>query len=92
LDIKKLKKKDDEDLTTELIKLKGIGQWTADMIMIFCLQRKNILSYNDLAIHRGLRILYHQKSISKELFEKYRKRYDPYNTVASLYLWVIAAG
>jgi DNA-3-methyladenine glycosylase II len=92
LDIKEMKKKNDEDLIAELIKLKGIGQWTADMIMIFCLQRKNILSYNDLAIHRGLRILYHQKSISKELFEKYRKRYDPYNTVASLYLWAIAAG
>jgi DNA-3-methyladenine glycosylase II len=92
LDIKEMKKRKDEDLIAELIKLKGIGQWTADMIMIFCLQRKNILSYNDLAIHRGLRILYHQKNISKELFEKYRKRYDPYNTVASLYLWAIAAG
>jgi DNA-3-methyladenine glycosylase II len=76
----------------ELTGLKGSGRWTAEMIMIFCLQRPDILSYDDLAIHRGLRMLYHHRDISKKLFEKYRRRYSPCCAVASLYLWSIAAG
>jgi DNA-3-methyladenine glycosylase II len=62
------------------------------MILIFCLQRPDILSFNDLAIQRGLRMLYHHRAIDKKKFEKYRRRFSPYNTVASLYLWAIAGG
>jgi DNA-3-methyladenine glycosylase II len=91
-DMAGLENKSDAEVIGELSGLKGIGQWTAEMIMIFCLQRPNILSYNDLAIHRGLRMLYHHRNISKKLFEKYRRRYSPYCSVASLYLWSIAAG
>ncbi|MDR3166708.1 MAG: DNA-3-methyladenine glycosylase 2 family protein [Treponema sp.] len=92
LHIDGLKNKSDNEVIKELSKLKGIGQWTAEMIMIFCLQRSDILSYNDLAIHRGLRMLYHHRDINKKMFEKYRRRYSPYGTVASLYLWSISAG
>jgi DNA-3-methyladenine glycosylase II len=92
LNASELKNKSDHEVIKELSKLKGIGQWTAEMIMIFCLQRSDILSYNDLAIHRGLRMLYHHRDINKKYFEKYRRRYSPYCTVASLYLWSIAAG
>jgi DNA-3-methyladenine glycosylase II len=92
LNINGLKDKSDNEVIKELSNLKGIGQWTAEMIMIFCFQRSDILSYADLAIHRGLRMLYHHRDISKKMFEKYRRRYSPYCTVASLYLWSIAAG
>jgi DNA-3-methyladenine glycosylase II len=92
LHLEELKNKSDGEVIKELSNLKGIGQWTAEMILIFCLQRPDILSYNDLAIHRGLRMLYHHRDISKKTFEKYRRRYSPYCTVASLYLWSIAAG
>ena len=92
LNINDIKNKPDTEIITILSKLKGIGQWTAEMIMIFCLQRPDILSYNDLAIHRGLRMLYHHRTINKKTFEKYRRRYSPYCTVASPYLWSIAAG
>jgi DNA-3-methyladenine glycosylase II len=84
--------KNDDEIIKQLTKLKGIGIWTAEMIMIFCLQRPDILSYDDLGIQRGLRILYHQKSIDKNKFESYKHRYSPYATVASLYLWEIARG
>jgi DNA-3-methyladenine glycosylase II len=84
--------KTDEQIIQQLTSLHGIGVWTAEMIMIFCLQRPNILSYDDLAIQRGLRMLYHHKSVDKSKFETYRKRYSPYATVASLYLWEIARG
>jgi DNA-3-methyladenine glycosylase II len=92
LNLEAIKNKADNEIINELSKIKGIGQWTVEMIMIFCLQRPDILSYNDLAIHRGLRMLYHHRDISKKMFEKYRRRYSPYCTVASLYLWSIAAG
>jgi DNA-3-methyladenine glycosylase II len=92
LNLEAIKDKSDNEIINELSKIKGIGQWTAEMIMIFCLQRPDILSYNDLAIHRGLRMLYHHRDISKKMFEKYRRRYSPYCTVAGLYLWSIAAG
>jgi DNA-3-methyladenine glycosylase II len=92
LNIENVKNKNDNEIINELKKLDGIGQWTAEMVLIFCFQRKNIISYNDMAIHRGLRMLYHHKNIDKKIFEKYRNRYNPYNSVASLYLWSIAAG
>ena len=80
----------DEKAIKALSSLKGIGIWTAEMILLFCMQRPNIFSYNDLAIQRGLRILYHHKEIDKKRFERYRKRFSPYCSVASLYLWEIA--
>ena len=76
----------------ELIKLKGIGKWTAEMIMIFSMQRMNILSYGDLAIVRGMRMLYHHREITPEKFNKYWRRYTPYASIVSFYLWAIASG
>lgn len=91
-DIASLKDKTDEEVISELSSLKGIGVWTAEMLMIFSLERRDILSYGDLAIIRGIRMLYRHKEVSKERFEKYRKRYSPYGSIASLYLWAIAGG
>ncbi len=82
----------DEKVIKELSLLQGVGIWTAEMILTFCMQRPNILSYGDLAIQRGMRMLYRHRSIDKEKFEKYRRRYKPHGTVASLYLWAIAGG
>lgn len=82
----------DIEVCEKLCALKGIGTWTAEMLMIFSMQRSDILSFGDLAIHRGLRMLYRHKKITPKLFEKYRKRYSPYGSVASLYLWAIAGG
>ena len=91
-DIEGLKGKSDEEVIIELSALKGIGVWTAEMIMIFCMQRLDILSYGDLAIHRGLRMLYHHRKVDKIKFERYRRRYSPYGSIASLYLWAISGG
>ncbi|WP_310605467.1 DNA-3-methyladenine glycosylase family protein [Anaerosporobacter sp.] len=84
--------KSDEEVIKELSALKGIGKWTAEMILLFCMERPDILSYDDLAIQRGLRMVYHHRKIDKKLFEKYRRRYSPYGSVASLYLWAVAGG
>ena len=82
----------DKDAIRELCTLKGIGVWTAEMILLFCLQRPNIFSYDDLAIRRGLRMVYHHREIDRKLFDKYRRRFSPYGSVASLYLWAVAGG
>ena len=92
LDIEALHTKKDEEICKELIKIPGVGVWTAEMLMLFSMERPNILSYGDLGILKGLKILYGHKDINKERFERYRKRYSPYGSVASLYLWAIAGG
>lgn len=84
--------KSDKDAIDELVLLKGIGVWTAEMILLFCMQRQNIFSFDDLAIQRGLRMVYHHRKITRTLFEKYRRRFSPYCSIASLYLWAVAGG
>lgn len=82
----------DEDAIAALSSLRGIGVWTAEMILLFCLGRKNIFAYDDLAIQRGLRMVYHHRAIPRPLFEKYRRRFSPYCSIASLYLWEVSKG
>lgn len=82
----------DDEVCRELSSLPGIGVWTAEMLMTFSMQRPDILSWGDLAILRGLRMVHHHRRITPELFGKYRRRYSPYNTVASLYLWEASTG
>ena len=72
--------------------LKGIGRVDGGDDLLFCMQRSDVLSYDDLAIQRGLRMVYHHRAIDRRLFEKYRCRYSPYGSVASLYLWAVSGG
>jgi DNA-3-methyladenine glycosylase II len=62
------------------------------MILLFCMQRPNVFSYGDLAILRGMRMVYHHRKIDRNTFEKYRRRLSPYCSVASLYFWAVAGG
>lgn len=92
LNFSELEDMSDEEVCAYLTKIKGVGVWTAEMLMIFSMQRPDILSWGDLAIHRGLQMLYGHKEITPELFQKYKNTYSPYASVASLYLWKIAGG
>ena len=91
-DLEGIWQKSDEEAIRELSSLKGIGVWTAEMILLFCMHRPDVLSYDDLAIQRGLRMVYHHRKIDRRLFEKYRRRFSPYGSVASLYLWAVSGG
>lgn len=82
----------DTAVIAELTKLRGVGVWTAEMMLIFSLQRPDILSFGDLAIQRGLRMIYRHRQIDRRKFERYRRRYSPYATTASLYIWEVASG
>ncbi len=91
-DPERIRSMSDPDAVKELTAIRGVGVWTAEMILLFCLERPDVFSCDDLALQRGLRMLYHHRSVSRELFEKYRRRYSPYGSVASLYLWAVAGG
>ncbi len=91
-DIEALNSMSNEEVIKALSSLNGIGVWTAEMILLFAMQRPDILSFGDYAIQKGLRMLYRHKKIDKEKFAKIHKRYSPYASLASLYLWEIAGG
>ena len=98
--IEALYEKSDNDAIKELCTLDGIGKWTAEMVLIFSMNRMDVLSYGDFGIKNGMKSKfdvefieeYNKKEITKDLFEKYRKRYSPYGSVASMYLWEVSGG
>ncbi len=90
VDFDNLDKLSDKEITKELTSLYGVGEWTAEMLLIFSLGRMDVLSFKDLAIIRGMMRLYNLEKVSKAEFENYRKLYSPYGSVASLYLWEIS--
>ncbi len=90
LDLAALQTMSDDEVICALKAWPGIGVWTAEMILIFSLQRPDVLSFDDLAIRRGMMRLYGHTSLTKEQFARYRKRYSPYGSVASLYLWELS--
>ena len=92
LDVEALRHMDDASVSAALCRLDGVGVWTAEMLMLFSLQRPDVFSFGDLAIHRGLRMVYRHKVVSRERFEVYRRRFSPCGSVASLYLWAVAGG
>lgn len=91
-DIAAVERMGDDEAIETLASLRGVGRWTAEMILTFCLNRPDVFAYDDLAIQRGLRMLYHHRKITRKLFERYRRWFSPYCSVASLYLWEVAGG
>ncbi|HWQ29797.1 MAG TPA: DNA-3-methyladenine glycosylase [Negativicutes bacterium] len=90
VDFGKLHLLTDAEIIKKLSALDGVGVWTAEMLLIFSLCRPDVVSYKDLAICRGMMRLYGLKELPREKFERYRKRYSPYGSVASLYLWALS--
>ncbi len=83
LDFEALKKLSDADATQVLTALPGIGQWTAEMFLIFGLCRFDVLSLGDAALQRSARSLFGENINLKTVAEAWR----PYRSIASWYLW-----
>jgi DNA-3-methyladenine glycosylase II len=78
----------DEDIVSELTKIKGIGRWTAEMILIFRLARPDILPVGDLGIVRAIQRAYGlRKAPDARRMLKIGESWRPYRSVASWYLW-----
>ncbi|MBE6902870.1 MAG: DNA-3-methyladenine glycosylase 2 family protein [Ruminococcaceae bacterium] len=86
----KLRAMTDAEVTAALTGIKGIGRWTAEMTLIFCLGRMDVLSLSDFGIRKGLSLLHGMDMKDIKAMEKYRELYSPYGTVASVYLWEAA--
>ena len=81
----------DLEIIKALSSLRGVGKWTAQMLMIFSLNRMDVISYDDLAIRRGMKILYGMENEpTKQEFATIAKNYAPFSSVASLYLWELS--
>lgn len=81
----------DAEIRDRLLALKGVGDWTVEMIMIFSLGRLDVISYKDFGIRRGMMLLYGYEELTPEQFAQHAATYSPYGTIASLYLWELAA-
>lgn len=93
IDFEALWELDDAQVIEKLSSLRGIGVWTAQMLLLFTFGRPDILSRLDLGIRNGLAKLHGPRAVASEkAFERYRKSYSPHGSVASLYLWQIADG
>ena len=83
----------DEAIIENLTQIKGIGQWTVEMLLIFALNRPDVWPVDDLGIREGVRLLegLDERPPAKELLN-YADKWRPYRSVASWYLWRIKSG
>jgi DNA-3-methyladenine glycosylase II len=86
----RLDKQSNQEIISELTDVKGIGEWTAHMFLIFCMGRLDVLPVGDLGIRNGIRGLYDYEDVPSpqqiiELAEK--NSWHPYESVASWYVW-----
>ena len=78
----------DEEISNALTQIKGIGQWTVDMFLMFTLNREDILPYTDLGIQKGFKKIFNMNNLpSKKEMETHSKIWRPYRTIACWYLW-----
>ena len=89
LSFNKLAKADDQAVIDQLVALRGVGKWTAEMFMIFSLGRMDIFSALDVGLQRGMRHLFGDAASDLATMEQLATRWQPYRSVASWYLWKI---
>lgn len=78
----------DDEVTDELIQVKGIGKWTAQMFLMFGLCRPDVFPHDDLGIQNGIQMIYQLKERpDKHTCIEIAERWQPYRTVASWYCW-----
>ncbi len=88
IDFKKIAKLNDQQVIEELTKIKGIGNWTTQIYLMFCLQRKDVFPVGDLGIQKGIRDLFSLKELpDPKTMEKFSARWKPNRSIACWYIW-----
>ena len=86
-----LKKMDNETIIAKLTQIKGVGQWTTEMLLMFTLGREDVFPMDDLGIQQGMEMLYKiemdNKKEMKAKMEKIADKWKPYRTYACLHIW-----
>jgi DNA-3-methyladenine glycosylase II len=88
LELERLSELPDEKVIEEIVAVRGLGQWTAEMFLIFHLERPDVLSGGDLGIRKAVQIEYelNEMPAPKQVLE-IGEAWRPYRSLASLYLW-----
>lgn len=88
LELDRLDELSDEEAIAEIVAVRGLGQWTAEMFLIFHLERPDILSGGDLGIRKAIQIEYGLGEMpTPQRVAEIGERWSPYRSLASLYLW-----
>lgn len=82
-----LKHKTDDEIISEITKIHGLGTWSAKMYLIFCLNRQNIVPYEDKAFIQSFKLCYKTNDASKDSIMKKAKQWYPYSSIAARYLY-----
>ena len=82
------KEMSDEEIIQELIKLRGVGRWTAEMILIFTMLRPDVFPFGDIGMIRGIEKSYNSgERMSREDLYSISEKWKPWRTVACCYMW-----
>jgi len=85
---RRLARMDDDALIAEVTQVKGVGRWTADMLLMFCLGRPDVLPVGDLGVQRGIKDAYGLDGMpDAATMERIAEPWRPYRSAASWYLW-----
>jgi methylated-DNA-[protein]-cysteine S-methyltransferase len=84
----KIRRMNDDAIVECLTEVRGIGRWTAEMLLMFRLGRPDVLPVDDFGIRKGFAIIHNKRKLpAPKALAKYGERWKPYRTVASWYLW-----
>ncbi|MBU3543080.1 MAG: DNA-3-methyladenine glycosylase 2 family protein [Burkholderiaceae bacterium] len=79
---------DDETVIKELVAIRGIGRWTAEMFLIFYLMRPNVLPLDDIGLIRGISLAYFSgEPVTRSEAKEVAANWEPWKTVATWYMW-----
>ena len=88
IDLEKLQNADDDEAIEILTASRGIGDWTAKMVLIFSMGRTDVLAHEDLGIKLAVKKIYGMEILpDRELLEKIAEAWRPYRSISSMYLW-----
>jgi DNA-3-methyladenine glycosylase II len=78
----------DEEIIAELVEVRGIGRWTAEMFLMFNLLRPDVFPLGDLGLQKGIRVAYHGgRKVSLKTMQTRGENWRPWRSVATWYLW-----
>ena len=88
-----LHKLSDQEIIDQLVRIKGVGRWTAEMFLIFTLRRPDVFPVTDLGVQKGFQIYYDLDELpSIDMMNEKSENWKPYRTIMSLYLWFAVEG
>jgi DNA-3-methyladenine glycosylase II len=84
---RKLLRASDDDVIEAVTQIRGVGRWTADMLLMFCLGRPDVLPVGDLGIQNAMRLAYGIDKLTPARMEEIAQPWRPYRSAGSWYLW-----